>query len=229
MQHNDSTMGQDLPAMQQDGPAFPPHLETGYHRFRATRYAADRERYQQLGDGGQSPSTMVIACSDSRSAPEAVFDASPGELFVVRNVAALVPVYAPDERAHAASAALEFAVLALHVTSIVVMGHGRCGGIQAAIQDPAPLSMTDFIGTWVAGVADLTQGLDPTLAKDRGAQLRALEHRSVEHSIANLRTFPWIAYREAADGLRLFGAWFDIALGELHVLTPTGWSLLPEG
>lgn len=90
---------------------------------------------------------MVVACSDSRSGPEAVFDAGPGELFVVRNVAALVPVYAPDTRNHAASAALEFAVLALDVRSIVVMGHGRCGGVAAALDDPAPLATSDFIGT----------------------------------------------------------------------------------
>src|SRR4051812_47755595 len=110
--------------MRENDPALPDHLQTGYRRFRATRYAADHQRYRRLGEGGQSPPAMIIACSDSRAAPEAVFDADPGELFVLRNVAALVPIYAPDRHAHAASAALEFAVLALAVRSIVVMGHG---------------------------------------------------------------------------------------------------------
>lgn len=165
---------------------------------------------------------MVIGCSDSRTAPETVFDAGPGELFVVRNVAALVPAYAPDGAAHAASAALEFAVLALEVTSIVVMGHGRCGGIAAAHAPGSPLSETDFIGTWVAGIRELV----PTAGADRDptAARRALERASVERSVENLRTFPWIRSRETAGALALIGAWFDIPLGELWVLDATGWA-----
>ena len=213
--------------MTQPDPAFPAELETGYRRFRATRYAAERDRYRQLGEGTQRPSSMIIACSDSRSGPEIVFDARPGELFVVRNVAALVPVYAPDTGSHAASAALEFAVLALGVSSIVVMGHGRCGGITAALEDVSPLSSTDFIGTWVAGVRELVADLGPVDTDDPGGRLLALEHRSIEHSIANLRTFPWIASRERSGALSLHGAWFDIALGELDTLTSAGWSRLP--
>jgi carbonic anhydrase len=214
--------------VQNDGPSLPGHLEAGYRRFRASRYAADRERYRALGADGQKPPTMVIACSDSRSAPEAVFDADPGELFVLRNVAALVPIYEPDQHAHAASAALEFAVLALGVTAIVVMGHGRCGGIQAAVDMRAPLSETDFMGAWVAGLAELAGEAEPSQSGDPGAELRSLEHRSIERSIANLRTFPWIASREAAGRLRLSGTWFDIGLGELHVLTDAGWRPLPD-
>jgi carbonic anhydrase len=172
---------------------------------------------------------MVVACSDSRSGPEIVFDAAPGELFVVRNVAALVPVYAPDTRSHAASAALEFAVLALGVDAIVVMGHGRCGGVAAAFDDAEPLTATDFIGTWVAGLRDLAAELDPVEAADPAGRQRALEHRSVEQSIANLRTFPWICTRETAGSLSLTGAWFDIALGELHALGPDGWEPVAGG
>ncbi len=207
---------------------LPAELEFGYRRFRANRYATERERYRLLGEGVQRPGSMVIACSDSRSSPEAVFDAGPGELFVVRNVAALVPLYEPDGRSHAASAGLEFAVLALNVRSIVVMGHGRCGGIRAAIEEASPLSATDFIGTWVAGVRELARDLEPSDAGDPASRLRALEHRSVERSIEHLRTFPWIAAREDAGSLRLHGAWFDIALGELHVLGGAGWSPMPE-
>ena len=214
--------------MPDDLPFLPHHLETGYRRFRATRYAVERQRYRELSESGQSPPAMVIACSDSRAAPEAVFEAAPGELFVLRNVAALVPVYAPDQRAHAASAALEFGVLALGVRSILVMGHGRCGGIRAALDEATPLSLHDFVGAWMSGVADLVQDLDVDQEGDPEATLRALEFRSIERSIANLRSFPWIADREASDGLRLHGAWFDIAEGLLHVLTPAGWSVLPE-
>jgi len=207
---------------------LPDALQAGYHRFRTDRYAIDHERYRRLGEGAQHPIAMVIACSDSRSSPEAVFDAAPGELFVVRNVAGLVPAYAPDDRSHAASAALEFAVLALGVREIVVMGHGRCGGINAAIHDSAPLSSTDFVGRWVAGLRDLAEGLEPSPADDPGRRQRTVELRSVEHTIAKLRTFPWIASREQSGALRMHGAWFDIALGELHVLTAAGWSLLAE-
>jgi carbonic anhydrase len=209
--------------------ALPADLFAGYGRFRSTRYPAERQRYRRLEEDGQSPRTMVVACSDSRSGPETVFDASPGELFVVRNVAALVPVYEPDARSHAASAALEFAVLALGVRSIVVMGHGRCGGVAAAFDDATPLTATDFIGTWVASLRDLADELDPSDWADPARRHRALELRSIEQSIVNLRTFPWIRSREKAGSLTLHGAWFDIAMGELHGLTDAGWTLLPHG
>ena len=207
---------------------LPLELLAGYRRFRATRYAFERERWRRLGEEGQRPATMVVACSDSRSGPETVFDAGPGELFVVRNVAGLVPAYAPDAGVHAASAALEFAVLALDVAAIVVMGHGQCGGIRAALEGSAVLSTSDFVGAWMSEVARLAADLDPGAAPDLLLRQRALEHRSVERSIANLRTFPWIGAREAAGQLRLHGAWFDISLGELHALSPAGWSRLPD-
>lgn len=202
---------------------LPPELEAGYARFRAGRYAVERERYRRLGEGAQEPVTMIIACSDSRSSPETIFDAGPGELFVVRNVAALVPVYAPDARSHAASAALEYAVLALDVRSIVVMGHGRCGGIAAALAEASPLASSDFIGTWVAGVRDLARGLNAAGDGDPDRRRLAAERASIEQSVANLRTFPWIRSREASGAVRLLGTWFDIGLGELHVLTRAGW------
>jgi carbonic anhydrase len=208
--------------------ALPPDLEAGYRRFRATTYLALRGRLRALAEQGQRPSTLVVACSDSRSAPETVFDAGPGQLFVVRNVAGLVPVYEPDSRSHAASAALEYAVLALEVRSIVVMGHGRCGGIVAALDMTAPLTATDFLGTWVAGLRDLADDLEPADWADPDRRHALLEHRAVEQSLANLRTFPWVRSQEQAGRLGLHGAWFDIALGELHVLTADGWVLLPH-
>ncbi len=126
---------------------LPESLLAGYRNFMAGRYVSESERYRSLAREGQAPETMVIACCDSRSAPEAIFDAGPGELFVVRNVANLVPPYAPDGEFHSTSAALEFAVQSLKVRQIVVMGHGRCGGIRAALTpDSGPLSPGDFIG-----------------------------------------------------------------------------------
>jgi carbonic anhydrase len=204
-------------------PALPEALASGYRRFREGRYAVERERYRELGEGAQRPAAMVIACSDSRSAPDAIFDARPGELFVVRNVAALVPVYAPDSGTHAASAALEYGVLALGVSSIVVLGHGRCGGIAAARSDGESLSATDFIGTWVAGIRELLPAAAAAAGDDPAAVQLALERASVERSIANLETFPWIRSRVAAGDVRLHGAWFEIARGELHALRDGRW------
>ena len=205
-----------------DSSSLPPELLEGFNRFREGRYAEERERYQQLVERGQRPHTIVVACSDSRSSPETILDARPGELFVVRNVGALVPVYAPDNRAHAASAALEYAVLALGVGSIVVMGHGRCGAIAAALDGERPLTSTDFVGSWTQPLRDLAADLDLVDGGD-GHRHRALEYRSVEQSLVNLRTFPWIRSRERRGTVRIAGCWFDIALGELHELTPDGW------
>jgi carbonic anhydrase len=212
-----------------DRHGLPDALIAGYRHFRADRYPSDAERYRHLAEAGQRPRTLVVACSDSRSAPEAVFDAGPGELFVVRNVAALVPVFAPDATAHGVSAALEYGVLALEVSSIVVMGHGRCGGISAALADARPLSETDFIGTRTADLRELAVSLEPAGGGSEVTPERrlALEHASVERSIDHLRTFPWIARREADGLLALHGAWFDIALGELHQLGPAGWQPVP--
>jgi len=208
---------------------LPPDLRNGYGRFRMGRYAAEHERYRELGSGAQRPRTIVIACSDSRAAPETIFDARPGELFVVRNVAALVPVYEPDGRSHAASAALEYGVLALAVQGIVIMGHGRCGGIAAALETGSPLTSTDFVGTWVAGIRDLAAELGSVAEADPAGHRLALERASIEQSIATLRTFPWIRSREASGALRIHGAWFDIALGELHALSPDGWRPVSAG
>ncbi len=212
-----------------DAQPLPDDLLAGYRRFRAGRYPADAERYRRLGAEGQSPRTMVIACSDSRSAPEAVFDAAPGELFVVRNVAALVPEYAPDARHHAASAALEYAVHVLGVTTVMVLGHGRCGGVGAAFGSAPPLTATDFIGAWVSGLRDLEALLGPDDLAGPEARRTRLEHLTVEQSLARLRTFPWVRSREAAGALALRGAWFDIALGELHALGADGWEPVPAG
>ena len=197
--------------------SFPKILLEGYENFRTNRYSEERARYLKLGDG-QKPKTMIIACCDSRAAPETIFDAGPGELFVVRNVANLVPPYAPDGKNHSTSAALEFAVIALQVTHVVVMGHAQCGGIKAACtHDFNPLSAGDFIGKWISDIKDVvTNAHLPHEATDSEKQMH-YEHASVVHSLMNLRTFPWIASREREGKVTLHGAWFGVAQGELHI------------
>jgi carbonic anhydrase len=198
-------------------------LLDGYGRFRSSEYRRHRERWAELSEG-QSPRVMVIACSDSRVDPAQVFDTVPGEIFVVRNVANLVPPFEMGGGRHGVSAALEFAVTQLEVPEIVVMGHGACGGVSAALsrrfEGEAP-GAGGFIAHWV----DM---LDP--ARDRivaqygdGPEaIRALELETVRVSIANLRTFPFVAEREAAGTLTLHGAYFAIADGVLHVMDASG-------
>lgn len=196
---------------------FPARLRDGYSNFRAGRFTTESERYKKLAADGQNPSIMIIACCDSRAAPEIVFDASPGEVFVVRNVANLVPPYAPDGKHHSTSAALEFAVLSLGVKHIVIMGHGRCGGISAVVNDAQPLTSGDFIGQWLTQIRDLAKFVEHEGCAHSEYQTR-VEKANVEHSLANLRTFPWIRQREQRKELTMHGAWFDIGLGELQLL-----------
>jgi carbonic anhydrase len=208
---------------------FPQRLLDGYGNFRTGRYALEADRYKSLGQGLQKPTVMIIACCDSRAAPETIFDAGPGEIFVMRNVANLVPPYAPDGKHHATSAAIEFAVLSLGVSNVVVMGHGRCGGIRAVVDGGDPLSSGDFIGKWMSDVKDVADAVRHDHPIDHVHDLQtAVEHASVEHSLANLRTFPWLRMRENKSEVGIHGAWFDIALGELHVYDETErkWGLV---
>lgn len=196
---------------------LPEELLSGYRNFKAGRY--DAERYRSLAREGQAPQTMVIACCDSRAAPETIFDAGPGELFVVRNVANLVPPYAPDNQNHGTSAALEFAVQALKIRHIVVMGHGRCGGIRAALHpSDKPLSPGDFIGHWMRLLAPAAEAIADNALMTPGERQTALERISIRYSIANLRTFPCIKILEDKGKLTLHGAWFDISTGELWAM-----------
>lgn len=185
----------------------------------AGRYIKEKDRYRELAASGQSPTTMIIACCDSRAAPEMIFDADPGELFVLRNVANLVPTYQPDGGQHGTSAAIEFAVKALGIANVVIMGHGRCGGIKAALNpDTSPLDDGDFIGKWMSmlgGLPDLIGQNELMTASERQT---ALERISIRNSINNLRTFPYVAELEAAGKLAVHGAWFDISTGELWIM-----------
>ena len=198
---------------------FPTYLIDGYREFMTGRYASERDRYRQLAEKGQKPQTLVIACCNSRAAPEIIFNSGPGEIFVIRNVANLVPPYQPDANFHATSSALEFAVQALKVTNIVVMGHGRCGGIQAALDPSAePLSPGDFIGRWMSLLKPAAERIGDASGMTKAERQTALERISIRHSLANLRTFPDVRALEEAGKLKLHGAWFDISSGELWVM-----------
>ena len=199
--------------------SFPDTLLNGYRNFMSGRYVDERERYRTLADLGQNPSTLVIACCDSRSAPEIIFDAGPGELFVIRNVANMVPPYEPDGNFHSTSSALEFAVLSLKVSDIVVMGHGRCGGIRAALDPNAePLSPGDFIGRWMGLLKPAAEQIQSNDIMTPAERQTALERISIRNSLDNLRSFPDIKSLEEEGKLNLHGAWFDISTGELWVM-----------
>ncbi len=208
---------------------FPAFLLSGYKSFMAGRYGPERARYRELADKGQTPTTMIIACCDSRAAPEAIFDAKPGELFVLRNVANMVPPFQPDGGQHGTSAAIEFAVNGLGISNIVVMGHGRCGGISAALNPKGtPLAQGDFIGKWMSMLAPVSEAVSKyTLLTDKERQIM-LERFSIRNSINNLRTFPYVKSLEAEGKLAVHGAWFDISTGELWVMSPDGDFLRPD-
>ncbi|MCR9136906.1 MAG: carbonic anhydrase [Alphaproteobacteria bacterium] len=201
--------------------SFPDKLLQGYDRFMTGRYSEESARYRSLAEVGQSPTTLIVACCDSRAAPETIFNAGPGELFVVRNVANLVPPYAPDGEYHSTSAALEYAVQSLRVRDIVVMGHGRCGGISAAL-DPSdkPLSPGDFIGRWMGLLNPVVEEIQNSTVLTSAERQTALERISIRNSISNLRTFPCVKILEDRKKLSVHGAWFDISTGELWVMDP---------
>lgn len=209
---------------------FPDRLMNGYRNFMSGRYAEQSARYRALAETGQKPKTLVIACCDSRAAPETIFDCGPGELFVVRNVANLVPPYEPDSQFHATSAALEFAVQSLKVSDIVVMGHGRCGGISAALDpDAEPLSPGDFIGQWMGMLKPVAEQIQGAELLTKAERQRALERVSIRNSLSNLRTFPCVRILEEKGRLQLHGAWFDISSGELWIMdAKTGDFLRPD-
>ena len=209
--------------------SFPQHLLDGHANFMSGRYSREKERIRDLAEAGQKPTTMIIACCDSRAAPEMIFDCGPGEAFVLRNVANLVPTYQPDGGQHGTSAAIEFAVKALGIANIVVMGHGRCGGIKAALNpDYSPLDEGDFIGKWMSMLGELPSQLGTNSMMTATEQQTALERISIRNSIRNLRTFPYVAALEKEEKLTVHGAWFDISTGELWVMDNEGDFVRPQ-
>jgi carbonic anhydrase len=204
-------------------------LINGYQRFRQTGWARRRDRWEQLSQA-QEPKVMVIACSDSRVDPAQIFDVDPGEIFVVRNVAALVPPFETSPGHHGVSAALEFAVQVLKVKEIVVMGHGMCGGCKAALTQDlrgAAPGEGGFIADWIAM---LDEAREPVAAQHgttgRPAE-RAMEQAAVEVSLANLRTFPCVRKGEREGTLTLRGSFFAISDGVLHLLDETSGTFDP--
>lgn len=200
-----------------------PQLESlveGYRRFRGTGWTPNRERWRTLREG-QQPEVMIIACSDSRVDPSQIFDVAPGEMFVVRNVAALVPPFETTPGHHGVSAALEFAVQVLKVKEIVVMGHGMCGGCKAALTQELRGTMPGeggFIADWIGLLDDARDSVAHDHGTDGRPAERAMEHAAVRVSIENLRTFPCIREKTASGELTLRGAYFAISDGVLHLM-----------
>ena len=193
-------------------------LIAGYRRFRTSTWQTERSRFEALSRLGQQPRALIIACSDSRTDPQMVFNARPGELFVVRNVANIVPPYGPDDHPHGVSSAIEFAVRSLKVREIVVLGHAMCGGIQALLNG-APREVSDFVGQWVS-IAEPAREL--AFKAPAELQQQVCEHETVRLSLANLMTFPWIKDAVEAGHITLHGCFFDIRSGVLERLGDGG-------
>jgi carbonic anhydrase len=202
------------------GVLFPRQLIDGYRAFLTGRLRTEQDRYRELAESGQSPEIMVIGCCDSRCSPEVIFNARPGELFVVRNIANLVPPYAPDAQAHGVSAALEFGVMALKVKNIVVLGHAQCGGVRAFAEDSEPLTPGDFIGNWMKLMSPAAERLGPRGALSRDEYLTRLEQANVVNSIDNLMTFPRLRILIERGQVVVHGAYFGVATGQLSVRDP---------
>jgi carbonic anhydrase len=195
------------------------NLIDGYRRFRANQSNSTREQWQQLAEG-QSPRAVIIACSDSRADPATIFDADPGDIFVVRNVANLVPPFEPSGARDGVSAAIEYAVTQLNTPEIVVMGHEKCGGISAVLTGhyrDARVGEGGLIDRWMSQIEEPASAI----AREHGTSPEAhrlLEEAAIRQSMANLRTFPFVAEREQQRSLVVLGCHFSIREGELWVL-----------
>jgi carbonic anhydrase len=197
---------------------FPQHLLKGYRAFATQRLPTEQTRYRELSVKGQSPEVMVIGCCDSRVSPEVIFDVGPGELFVMRNVANLVPVYEPDGGAHGVSAALEYAVNVLRIKHIVVLGHAQCGGIRAFVDKIEPLSEGDFIGRWMQMFVKPGEVVEQRNHESMQDFVVRIEKAAVFRSLENLLTFPFVRKAVDAGQMELHGAYFGVAEGSLFVL-----------
>jgi carbonic anhydrase len=197
---------------------FPQHLLEGYRAFATQRLPTEQTRYRELSVKGQSPEVMVIGCCDSRVSPEVIFDVGPGELFVMRNIANLVPVYQPDDNAHGVSAALEYAVTVLRVKHIVVLGHAQCGGIRAFVDKIEPLTPGDFIGRWMQMFVKPGEVVEQREHETMAQFVERVEKAAVFRSLENLMTFPFVRKAVDAGQMELHGAYFGVAEGSLFVL-----------
>ena len=194
-------------------------LIDGYRTFRASAWQEHRAEFERLAAEGQRPRALVIACSDSRADPALIFNAGPGALFVIRNVANLVPPFGPDDNYHGTSAAIEFAVRGLEVPDIMVMGHAMCGGVHALLHG-APNPSWHFLGNWIEIARDVRERVLACTSADEGQTMA--EQDCVRLSLANLMTYPWVREAVRAGKLRLHGGYFDIRSGVLQVLGAEG-------
>jgi carbonic anhydrase len=194
--------------------AFPSRLIEGYRDFLDQRMPIERDRFRELARRGQSPAVMLIGCCDSRVSPEVIFDAHPGELFVVRSIANLVPAFQSDGACHGVFAALEFAVQVLKVEHIVVMGHAHCGGIRAFAENGPALAPGDSIHQWMSMIAPAAERAGSPDQKD---YLTRLEQASIARSLENLLTFPYVAEAVQRGAIALHGVWFDVETGQVFV------------
>lgn len=188
-------------------------LVKGYQNFRDTVFEGDRTRYEELATMGQKPHTLLIACSDSRVLPQQILSAGPGDLFVVRNVAAMVPPYERDSGYHGTSAAIEFAVTVLEVDNIVVMGHAGCGGVASVIDHSMPSD--SFVHNWMRPLREWLRSHEDFEGKDDAESKKMLEQAAVHLSLQNLKSFPFVKERLDAGSLSVVGCIFDIHNGEL--------------
>ena len=203
---------------------LPTNLTSRYHGWKATGFQENKAWYARLAEDGQHPRGMIISCCDSRVHATSIFGADTGDFFIHRNIANLVPPYAPDDNYHGTSAAVEYAVSALGVTNLIVMGHTLCGGVQGCHdmcsgKAPALEEETSFVGRWI----DMMRPTYEKVAKEGGSdeeQVKRLEQEAILASIGNLMTFPFVAERVAAEELTLHAVIMDIRDGELKQFDP---------
>ena len=191
-------------------------LKGGYAKFRAGDFHEQKELYEELGTKGQKPRVMILSCSDSRVDPSDIFHAYPGEMFVVRNVAATIPPNQTDDGFHGTASAIEYGVKGLGVEAIVVMGHESCGGCAGALHGLGDLD-AGYVREWVKILSDVAEEV-----RDAPEPERAMEKAAVKHTIANLMTYPWIKEKVEAGELKLIGMWFSIIAAKLLLLGDDG-------
>src|SRR6478752_92027 len=209
--------------------SFPQRLIDGYGAFASGRLQSEQDRYRELAEHGQTPEIMVIGCCDSRVSPEVIFDARPGELFVVRNVANLVPPYETDGKYHGVSAALEFGVGVLKVKHIVILGHAHCGGVRAFAEGAEPISPGDFVGRWMSLIAPAAEKVGPRGELSRAEYLERMEKASVINTLENLMTFPRLRKLVERGAVSIHGAYFGVATGQLSILDRATGEFRPAG
>jgi carbonic anhydrase len=209
--------------------SFPEKLADRFRRFKHRHFVPNADHYEELARYGQNPEVMVISCSDSRVDPETIFTAMPGELFVVRNVANLVPPYETGGKFHGVSTAIEFAVLNLRVKHLIIMGHSSCGGVKAALDQSAAIQTEAmFISRWMSMLDEARlRVVSAHQMAPQAEKLRLLELEGIKTSIRNLRTFPFILEAEDKGRLSLHGAYFEIATGTLSVLNHSRGEFFP--